>query len=260
MKREDSREHLFEEEFARVYGERWPRLKASLLEPSAKTVLKNPFSSELQDYTLDAASVAASQALDVQPGMEIADFCASPGGKSIAAMFRIFGEANWHLNDISPARGARLRAVLHDCLPPQILRRVRVYTSDGSRWGLKRRGEFDRVLVDAPCSGERHLMASPEALARWSIKAVKGLVVRQHALLCSALDSTKPGGAVVYSTCAIHPFENDGVIEKLLKSREGQFKIAKLDGMGEATFHGRIVLPDVCEGAGPIYFARLEKL
>ena len=66
MKREISREHLFEEEFARVYGERWPRLKAALHEPSAKIVLKNPFSVDLQDFSLDAASVAASQALGVE--------------------------------------------------------------------------------------------------------------------------------------------------------------------------------------------------
>ena len=260
MKREISREHLFEEEFARVYGERWPRLKAALLEPSAKIVLKNPFSVDLQDYSLDAASVAASQALDVKRGMRVADFCASPGGKSIASIFSIMGEGDWHLNDLSPARSTRLRAVLHDCLPPAVLRSVRVSTSDASRWGLKRREEFDRVLVDAPCSGERHMMASPESLARWSMKAVKGLAVRQHALLCSALDCTKPGGAVVYSTCALHPLENDGVIEKLLKSREGQFTVTALEGMGEATTYGRLVLPDVCAGAGPIYYARLEKI
>jgi 16S rRNA C967 or C1407 C5-methylase (RsmB/RsmF family) len=291
MKRAVAREQLFEEEFARVYLERWNGLRSALLEPSAKTVLKNPFGSDWQDYSLDPASVVAARALDVRAGMKYADFCASPGGKSLASIFAVHAggasvsaagagitaavSCEWNLNDLSPARVARLRAVMHDCLPPAVLPRVRISTSDASRWGLRRAGEFDRILVDAPCSGERHLLGAPSELARWSMKAVKGLVVRQHSLLCSALDCLKPGGRLVYSTCAIHPLENDGVVGRLSKSREGQFRVLDVSAEmpsiasgiehagsleGEATEFGRIILPDTSGGAGPIYFSVIEKV
>jgi 16S rRNA C967 or C1407 C5-methylase (RsmB/RsmF family) len=70
----------------------------------------------------------------------------------------------------------------------------------------------------------------------------------------------RPGGRVVYSTCSISPLENDGVIDKLLKSRTGLFAVVPVrEEQGEATRHGWILLPDVC-GCGPIYFAVLQKL
>ncbi len=115
--------------------------------------------------------------------------------------------------------------------------------SDASRWGLSKTEEFDRILVDAPCSGERHLLKKPLELARWSLKGSKGLVVRQHALLCSALDCLKPGGRLVYSTCSIQPAENDGVIERLKKSREGEFEVERVAApIGEPTANGWIIL------------------
>lgn len=103
------------------------------------------------------------------------------------------------------------------------------------------------------------MLESAKELARWSLKGSKRLMIRQHALLCSGLDSLKPGGRLVYSTCSISPVENDGVIEKLHKSRAGLFRVVPVqESMGEATRFGWIALPDVC-GCGPIYFSVLEK-
>lgn len=240
-----SREKLFEEHFEGLYKERWSALRAALLEPDVRTTSKNPFGEPYHDYRLDPASLYPVKALGAEPGMSFADFCASPGGKALASVFAVKGEGEWYLNDLSAPRMNRLKAVLHDCLPPAVLARIRVSLGDASRWGMKFPGHFDRVLVDAPCSGERHMMAKPEELARWSLKAAKGLQVRQHSLLCAGLDSAKPGGRVVLSTCSIHPLENDGVIAKLLKSREGKFRILPIqEELGEATEHGWILLPD----------------
>lgn len=252
-------ENPFEKYFAGIYGERWASLKQALLDDISKETLHNPFGPPFQDYSLDAASLLPPKWMQVARGESVADFCASPGGKSLAMIFSVGGEADFACNDLSPARAARLKAVFHDCLPPAVLARVKVSVGDAGRWGLNRKNKYDRILVDAPCSGERHLLNSPQELARWSLKGAKRLVIRQNALLCSALDCLKSGGRLVYSTCSINPIENDGVIERLGKSRESQFQILKIEEqMGEATAHGWIALPDKAK-AGPIYFSVLQK-
>lgn len=254
----------FEEYFAGVYGHRWANLREALKKEPRHEVLNNPFKAQaayppLQDYSLDAASVLPALSMDVQPGDRVADFCASPGGKSLTMIFATRGEGEWFCNDLSPERVRRLKAILHDCLPPEILKRVKVSLSDASRWGLSRSQEFDRILVDAPCSGERHLLVNERELSRWSLRGAKRLVIRQHALLCSAIDSLKAGGRLVYSTCSINPLENGGVIERLSKSRSGMFEVKTVQpDFGEPTDHGWIVLPDKF-ACGPIYFSVLEK-
>lgn len=254
----------FEEYFKQVYGERWEALGRALrAEPAEKMLLQNPFG--LQDYQLDSASLAPAEALDIQAGCTVADFCSAPGGKIVAAIFTAAKSARlegvrFMVNDLSPARVARLKAVLHDCIPPEILSRIEVLRGDASRWGMKFKNRFDRVLIDAPCSGERHQLKSPQEADRWSLKSSKRLAIRQHALLCAGLDSATSGGRIVYSTCSISPLENDGVIERLHESREGLFRVAALpETAGEATRYGRIILPDV-GGAGPIYTAVVEKI
>lgn len=250
----------FEDYFVSVYSERWPKLRAALLGEAHQQILSNPFSNTLQDYRLDSASLLPAKHMNVQAGERVADFCASPGGKSLAMIFQTKGEANFSCNDLSPGRVQRLKAVFHDCLPPEIFKRIDITKSDASRWGLSRKNEFDKILVDAPCSGERHLLKSPQELGRWSMKGAKGLAVRQHALLCSALDCLKPGGRLVYSTCSVNPMENDGVIERLKESRPNLFQVVPVqEETGEATANGWIILPDENAG-GPIYLSVLEKL
>lgn len=253
------RAQLFEDYFNSIYGERWAKIREGLRHPPRQQVLKNPFSDNLQDYRLDVASLAPTHHLDARIGHRIADFCASPGGKSLSLIFALKGEASFSCNDLSPGRVQRLKAVFHDCLPAEIFARIDISRSDASRWGLSRKEEFDRILIDAPCSGERHLLESPQELGRWSMKGVKGLAVRQHALLCSALDCLKSGGRAVYSTCSINPLENDGVIERLKESREGLFEVIPVENeLGETTANGRLILPDR-DACGPIYFSVLEK-
>ncbi|MGE4132466.1 MAG: RsmB/NOP family class I SAM-dependent RNA methyltransferase [Bdellovibrionales bacterium] len=249
----------FEEFFAQMFGERWPALRAALVGESKKIELESPFPETPQVYRLDAASLMPAAWLAPQAGEVIGDFCSAPGGKLLSMIYACQGRAEFHAYDLSKARASRLRSVLFDCLPEEIANAVSVRALDASRLGQRDPDSFDAVLVDAPCSGEAHLLESSEE-DRWTSKASQRLAVRQHALLCSALDSTRPGGRVVYSTCSISPFENDGVIDKILKSRVGQVKVVtkEFDG-SEATKHGRIVLPDRGVG-GPIYAAFLQKV
>ena len=252
----------FDAYFGSVYGERWGALKQALTSSAApKHTLHNPFGSEFQDYALDEASLLPAQAMDVQPGERVADFCSAPGGKLLAMLFAVEGQADFVAGDLSPARLTRLKAILHDCVPSDVLARVDLRRGDACLWARKEPESFDKILVDAPCSGERHLLESPKELERWSKKGSERLAIRQHALLCAAVDACKPGGRIVYSTCSVSPIENDGVIEKLLtKGRKGQVEVQRRSfEFGEPTSHGWLAAPDTCAGRGPIYVAILKR-
>ena len=296
----------FDDLHARSWGERWPALRASLLEPVKTVARLNEFKQikynetdeswggtrwragvagqpngdgPFDRYAMDLASVYPALALGVRPGDDVLDLCAAPGGKTLlllerwcaaVAPFDPFspaegaapapGPARFVANEMSERRRYRLRAVLRDYVPDDVRRRVEVTGRDGSTWGLREPEGYDRILVDAPCSGERHLLADEGELAAWSPARSKNLAVRQHALLASALQALRPGGRCVYSTCSISPEENDRVIAKLLKKRSAIACVRHAPSwpLGEATEHGHLLLPDR-DGCGPIYFATIER-
>jgi 16S rRNA C967 or C1407 C5-methylase (RsmB/RsmF family) len=144
---------------------------------------------------------------------------------------------------------------------------LRVTNHDGSRWGLHEKGVYDLVMVDAPCSGERHLLESEKDMAVWSIARSRGLAHRQHALLCAALDAARVGRRIVYSTCALATNENDGVIQYFLKKRGDRAKVIRpalpaADDLAlhpETTEFGWQIMPDTSGGAGPMYCCAIEK-
>lgn len=220
-----------------------------------------PGESILDVYLMDPASIFAAHALDVQEGDRVLDLCAAPGGKSLILVESMGLSGSLIANELSPTRRARLRAVLEDYLPSEALQRVKVTGHDGTKWGLHEREAYDRVLLDAPCSGERHLLTTPSELAEWSPARSKNLSVRQYSLLASASDVVRIGGRLVYSTCSISPLENDEVIRRLLKKRSGQMRplpIPESLTIGEATEFGHLILPDRT-GFGPIFFALLDR-
>lgn len=291
----------FESHYSDVFQDRWPDLKAALIAPVQKVARVNPFadreqierrSQELRRmqfgdaeafelvpdarfepepdrngiydfYLMDPSSIFAPLLCSVKEGMEVLDLCAAPGGKSLLLAERIGSEGSLTCNELSPQRRARLRAVLEDYLPKERLNQVRVTGHDGSRWCLHETEAFDCVLVDAPCSGERHLLANSAELAQWSQARSKNLAVRQYALLASALAVVRPGGRVVYSTCSISPLENDSVIARLMKKRPGVVRIVREKPPGfdfaEKTEFGWMILPDR-SGYGPLYAAALERV
>jgi 16S rRNA C967 or C1407 C5-methylase (RsmB/RsmF family) len=211
-------------------------------------------------YIMDPASIYPALALGVQSGDRVLDLCAAPGGKTLLLAEGLKDGGELVANELSDQRRARLRAVLNMYVSAPVRTRVKVTNHDGSKWCLYEKDAFDRVLVDAPCSGERHLLANPAELNVWSKARTKNLNLRQYALLVSALQVVKPGGRIVYSTCSISPMENDAVIARLLKKRKGEARVlmSQID-VGEATEHGWALLPDQCS-VGPIYFSILERL
>jgi 16S rRNA C967 or C1407 C5-methylase (RsmB/RsmF family) len=131
---------------------------------------------------------------------------------------------------------------------------------------------FDAILLDAPCSSERHVLASEYHLAQWTPARIRNLCVAQWALLSAAFRLLKTGGVLTYATCALHPDENDGTVQKLLKKFPGakivppqkipEAASAHFEGAlpeSEQTDTGRLRLPDTSNGAGPLFFSCVKK-
>lgn len=210
-------------------------------------------------YRMDISSVLVARALGVEPGMEVADLCAAPGGKALILAEALSKAGHLLANEYSRSRRFKLLSVLNAYLPSELMRRVTVRGWDGVRLGLAEPDKYDRILVDAPCSAEGHLLGRAGELARWSPSRTKQLARRQYALLCSALLGLRPGGRLIYATCSISPEENDGVVSRLLKRKAGRVRQVTWGGpLGEPTAYGWRILPDQ-DQAGPAYFSLLEK-
>lgn len=244
-----------------VYGERWPALLEAL--QSQPVYHQLHFAPELEPYFLDEASLAAVNQLQVEPGMQVLDMCAAPGGKSLVLASRLQGQGLLQSNDRSADRRGRLRRVLDQSLPTSWRSIVQISGHDATCWGVYEKDRWDRILLDAPCSSERHVLESPKHMAEWSFSRIKRLAAQQGAMLAAAVDALRPGGEMVYSTCALAPEENDKVVEKILKKRKGKVEVlAPLPNAlnAESTACGMHVLPDACGGRGPIFYARLRRI
>ena len=245
--------------FSNLFGERWPTLLEALKGEGCATELR--FGDGLEPYYLDEASVFAAKSLGVEPGDRVLDMCAAPGGKSLVLASGLKGEGSLQSNDRSPDRRLRLSHVLENSLPEQWRSVVSVTGYDGVKFGMHKKESYDRILLDAPCSSDRHVLNAPEHLKVWSVKRVKRLAVEQGSLLASAVDALAPGGTLVYSTCALSPMENDDVVKKILKKRPAMRldEIAQIPAGADRTECGVHILPDRAAGRGPIYCARLVK-
>jgi 16S rRNA C967 or C1407 C5-methylase (RsmB/RsmF family) len=195
----------------------------------------------------------------VEENQNVLDLCAAPGGKSLLIRYALGESGLLTCNELSRDRRHRLLGVVDEYIPVEKRTNIKVTGHDASKWCLHEREVYDRILLDAPCSSERHLLHSPKHLKEWSIARTKQLAQRQWSMLSSAFQVLKPGGRMVYSTCALSELENDMVVERLIKKYEGQFSFSN-DGceIGEKTKYGWIILPDVT-GFGPIYFCSINK-
>ena len=246
----------FEDFYEDMYESRWPQLKQALLKESTYYQLDTAGDA----YFLDEASYYTALQLDPQSGERVLDMCAAPGGKSLVLMHR-FSNIELTSNERSGTRRGRLRRVLHEHLNGEQLQRVRITGFDARVWFRHEQAAYDRILLDVPCSSERHVLQSETHLKKWSPARTKHLAIQAFTMLASALEVLKPGGLILYSTCALSTAENDGVLEKLHKKRGGRFELAPLHlPFGEYTRYGWQVLPDTAEGRGPMYAAGIRRL
>ncbi|EPF30145.1 SAM-dependent methyltransferase [Treponema medium] len=204
----------FEAYYSALFGNRWTALREALLQetqPVAFSICGG------KPYYLDQASIYAAQALPPIDEGSYLDMCAAPGGKTLVLASGMGQEAHIQANELSRARRARLLTVLNEHLPPDINARIEVTGYDAATLPRYRQAYYDRILLDAPCSSERHVITDAKYLACWTPARIKMLAQRQWALLSAAFLLLKQGGFLVYATCALADAENDGVVQKLLK-------------------------------------------
>ncbi|KAM7324501.1 hypothetical protein ACRRTK_016806 [Alexandromys fortis] len=231
----------------------------------------------LDYYLMDAASLLPVLALGLQPGDTVLDLCAAPGGKTLA-LLQTGCCRNLAANDLSTSRTGRLQKVLDSYVPQDIRDRnqVRVTSWDGRKWGELEGDTYDRVLVDVPCTTDRHSLHEEEnnIFQRSRKKERQMLPVLQAQLLAAGLLATKPGGHVVYSTCSLSHLQNEyvvqGAIELLANQYSIQVQVEDLSHFRKLfmdTFCffpscqvGELVIPNLMANFGPMYFCKMHRL
>lgn len=168
----------------------------------------------VQDEGSQLAALALSRARPIVAGERWLDLCAGPGGKAaLLAAEAIAGGASLIANELVPARAQLVRNALEvfgDDAPE-------VWEKDGTIIGDELPGTFDRILLDAPCTGLGALRRRPEARWRKTPRDVADLAGLQSALIDSAIRALKPGGVLAYVTCSPHLAETRAVVETAIK-------------------------------------------
>ncbi len=175
-------------------------------------------------YVQEPSACSAVTALDPQPGERVLDLCAAPGGKSTQIAGLLGGEGLLWSNEIVKSRAQILlsnverlgvrNAVVSSCHPQRLCEGVQ--------------GFFDRVLVDAPCSGEGMFRRDPAAVSQWTPESPAACAQRQRAILDSAALVVKEGGVLTYSTCTFAKEENEDNVEWFLAAHP-EFELVPLE-------------------------------
>ncbi len=169
-------------------------------------------------------------------GLRILDLCAAPGGKSTQIADLMNGYGLLVSNEIIPSRAA----VLSGNIERMGVENALVTSEDPVKLSGHFPAFFDRILVDAPCSGEGMFRKNPEAVSEWSLENVEMCAKRQDMLLDCAVLMLSKGGRIVYSTCTFSPEEDEGAVERFLE-RHPEFSVC--DGPVK-------MYPHTCRGEG----------
>ena len=231
-------------ELPRSAGLHWNTLKAGAVPPSFPFALSpvpwaedcffydpavrpglSPFHDAGLYYLQEPSAMAPAGLMDVRPGMRVLDLCAAPGGKSLQLACALRGEGLLVANEIHPGRAKILSRNLERCAVPNAL----ILNEHPAALEGRFAGYFDRVLVDAPCSGEGMFRKEDAAAENWSEENVLACAKRQGEILRTAAKLLAPGGRLVYSTCTFSPAEDEGVISSFLHAHP-DFSAVRIDG------------------------------
>jgi 16S rRNA C967 or C1407 C5-methylase (RsmB/RsmF family)/NOL1/NOP2/fmu family ribosome biogenesis protein len=163
-------------------------------------------------YLQDPSAMVAVELLDPQPGERILDLAAAPGGKATAIASKLRGAGLLVANEVHGKRAWELAGNLERWGA----RNAIVANETPARLAARWPGYFDRVLVDAPCSGEGMFRKGDAARLEWTPGLVRGCAARQDEILDLAARLARPGGTLVYATCTFAPEENEGSVARFL--------------------------------------------
>lgn len=185
---------------------------------------KHPYHEAGLYYIQEPSAMAPAELLEVEPGERVLDLCAAPGGKSTQLAAGLKGKGILICNEIHPVRAKALSenvermGIVNACVINEPPKRLTDFFPD----------YFDKILVDAPCSGEGMFRKNQTACEEWSLENVELCSQRQDEILDCAAVMLRPGGRLVYSTCTFAPLENEGSVARFLK-RHPEFTILPVD-------------------------------
>ena len=174
----------------------------------------HPFHEAGVYYLQEASAMAPVTLLDPRPGEKVCDLCAAPGGKTTQIAGRMGGEGFLLCNEINPKRAK----ILSRNIERMGVSIALVTNEHPQRLAERFEGFFDRVLIDAPCSGEGMFRKEEAAVTDWSQETVEMCARRQAEILHSGAAMLRPGGRLVYSTCTFAPEEDEWAVEAFLQS------------------------------------------
>lgn len=231
-----------------------------ILKENAEHIGTHPFHLAGLFYMQEPSAMSVIEAADILPGMKVLDVCAAPGGKSTGIAARLKGSGLLVSNEIVPSRAKLLAGNIERIgAVNSVVTSVRpdLLSNTLPRF-------FDRVLVDAPCSGEGMFRKDPQAVSEWSEENVLLCAKRQSAIIESAAECLKSGGKLIYSTCTFSENENEDIVNGFLK-RHDDFSLDFMKRLyphkirGEGHFVARLSKkenPD-CKGSEKFPFFRL---
>lgn len=175
---------------------------------------KHPWHEAGAYYVQEPSAMSAAELLGAAPGEKILDLCAAPGGKTTQIAGKMKGQGLLVSNEFYGNRAKILSQNVERMGIPNAV--VLNESTEHLRSGFS--GFFDRVLVDAPCSGEGMFRKDPGAVQEWSAENVEMCARRQQEILSHAAELLRPGGVLVYATCTFAPQENEGCVAEFLKN------------------------------------------
>jgi NOL1/NOP2/sun family putative RNA methylase len=184
---------------------------------------KHPYHEAGVYYIQESSAMAPAAYLDAQLGEKILDLCAAPGGKSTQIAAAMRGEGLLISNEIHPARAK----ILSENIERMGIRNCLVTNESPQSLAGIFEAYFDRIMVDAPCSGEGMFRKNEQACDEWSTDNVALCAERQQEILECAASMLRPGGRIVYSTCTFAPEENEGTVSRFIE-KHPEFSICEV--------------------------------
>ncbi|XP_017021966.1 5-methylcytosine rRNA methyltransferase NSUN4 [Drosophila kikkawai] len=232
----------------------------------------------LSHYLMDGASTLPPLFLQVKPGERVLDACASPGGKSLL-MLQTLHLDQLVCNDVQESRINKLRKVLQEYLFDYKDRWAckRLIFSQSDARNLDQYEQFDKILVDVPCTTDRHVLNAQDnnIFKPTRIKERLRIPELQAGILANCLRLLRPGGSLVYSTCSLSPIQNDGVVHMALQKVFTEYGItATIKDLSQQTSlfsdifkfdhpkglkYGQMVVPFLPANFGPMYFSKITR-